>query len=127
MLPISPKGSNKDRRPASVVSKLMLPTKTLFISFPFCWASRCIRPGFRARALDRKPRIDLIAVFCAHARRRREIGKLDDHQRSDESLQAVKIEVNGSLPVIRFGDHSQAIAVVLDVLPFGNRLHVNLL
>src|SRR5690348_5488830 len=81
--------------------------------------------GFAAGLFGSETRIDFGAVLGAHARRRREIRKLHDHERGDESLQAVQIEINGGLARIGFGDHSHAVAVMLNVLAFGNRFHMS--
>src|SRR5205823_6179091 len=113
------------RRSPSVVSKFKLPTKTLFISFFSRGCRRCAGSGFAADLFRSEAGIDLVAMLGAHARRRSEIRKFHDHERSDESLQAVLVEVNGRLTRIGFGDHSHAVAVVLDVLPFGNHFHMS--
>jgi hypothetical protein len=41
-------------------------------------------------------------------------------------FKAVDIEVDGGLAVIGFSDHSHTVAVMLDVLPFRNRVHCEL-
>src|SRR5690349_19528384 len=64
-------------------------------------------------------------MFGAHARGRNQVRKFHDHQGGDETLQAVLIEINGSLPSVGFGDHSHAVAVMLDVLAFWNDFHMS--